>query len=51
MSKHNEQENAQNESDLGANFADDASKEQTKELIPEEEEKEASENTYNVSEE
>jgi len=51
MSKHNEQKNTQNESDLGDNFADDASKEQMEESIPEEEEKENPEDTDNVSEE
>jgi len=51
MSKHNEQKNSQNESDWDDNFADDASKEQMEESIPEEEEKENSENTDNMSEE
>ena len=51
MSKHNEQKNTQNESDLGDNFADDASKEQMEESIPEEEKKENPEDTDNVSEE
>ena len=51
MSKHNEQENSQNESGWGDNFADDASKEQMEESISEEEEKENAENTDNMSEE
>jgi len=51
MSKHKEQENSQNESDWGDNFADDASKEQMEDSTSEKEEKENSENTDNVTEE
>jgi molecular chaperone GrpE len=51
MSKHNEQENAQNDVDWDDNFADDASKEQIEEPISKEEENKNSGNTDNVSEE
>jgi molecular chaperone GrpE len=51
MSKHNEQENSQNDSFWGDNFAAGASKEQTEESISEEGQKDNFENTDNVSEE